>query len=522
MSKLNAKGQGQKKAVSHNGNTKGQVVHTTRDAWLIAATNLLFGKGSYYESFDESLKRLLKSQSDLVAKGDMNFIINGIVNTRKVFKMRTMPVVLTVQLASQLRNQKVSFDRMADLVYSVINRPDEITDMFAYSLSVFGEKRAIPRAILKGLARSFNKFDEYQFAKYNRKGKSVTFSDVIRITHPKPKDEVHAEILDKIMNESRPDDQKSDAGFLKVPYTWETELSKAGDIAKETGMDIEQVKSQVWTELLKSGKMGYMAMIRNARNIEKYCSSDNIKKYWVPVVSDATRVHKSGILPFQVAKAADHINDSRMKSAVYDALEAAFDNVQINNEDVWIILDVSCSMNGGWGWGSSSSTSPIESASLMTTALVRATRNSGRKCKVTAFSNSAKHVDVKADASFETIHRQIKAAVHGGGTNLQSALDKKSSLGFDPTAVFVMSDMQVNGLRSNSVDKHFSPNTMKFAYNFAAYESTPLAVVRGWNQLTGLSERVFDYIEITRNGQSLTKQFADIDYNETLDDNIGK
>jgi 60 kDa SS-A/Ro ribonucleoprotein len=52
-------------------------------------------------------------------------------------------------------------------------------------------------ALKKGLADCFHKFDEYQFAKYNR-GTAIKLRDVMFLCHPKPRDEAQARLFKKI------------------------------------------------------------------------------------------------------------------------------------------------------------------------------------------------------------------------------------------------------------------------------------------------------------------------------------
>ena len=99
-----------------------------------------------------------------------------------------------------------------------------------------------------------------------------------------------------------------------------------------------------------------------------------------------------------------------------------------------------------------------------------------------------------------------------------AALKLKSSLGFEPDTVVIFSDMQVNHLysdygygyksryssRTANVAKLFSPSTVKIAVNLNGYESTPVSEIDGWYQLTGWSDRMFDFIPAVRgNSQSM-------------------
>jgi hypothetical protein len=127
--------------------------------------------------------------------------------------IRTMPIVIVVELAKVLRDKNLQLEGFKDAVTYLIQRADELTDMYAYALTIFGSKAKIPLSIKKGVADAFNKFDKYQLGKYNR-SEGLKFRDLLRIVHPKPTDIVHAELFNKIMTES-----------LEAPYTWETQLS---------------------------------------------------------------------------------------------------------------------------------------------------------------------------------------------------------------------------------------------------------------------------------------------------------
>lgn len=101
----------------------------------------------------------------------------------------------------------------------------------------------------------------------------MKFRDVLRITHPNPKSKEVEELFRKILNDT-----------LEIPYTWETELSSRGDT------------KEVWDELIASGRVGYMSLLRNLRNIIK--SGADITPV-LAVLSDSIQVKKSKQLPFR-------------------------------------------------------------------------------------------------------------------------------------------------------------------------------------------------------------------------------
>jgi hypothetical protein len=119
------------------------------------------------------------------------------------------------------------------------------------------------------------------------------------------------------------------------------------------------------------------------------------------------------------------------------------------------------------------------------------------------FDDHAKLIDLNPADSIFTLYAKIMARNAGGGTNLQSAFDQKKSLGFEPDTVIVISDMEVNQLRSNYDKKLFAPDCVKVAVNLNSANTTPLSEWQGWTQLFGWSERIFSFVRFTRDGDSI-------------------
>lgn len=137
----------------------------------------MFGSSKFYESGDERTKRIRRLIRRNVETGNAEFVAKLAVYTRERMNLRSVPIFLTVTLAQVLREaNNTEFKGMRKLACRVIQRADEITEMFAAAESVFGSendnklfKRQCPRAILKGIGDAFNKFDAYQHKKYLKK-----------------------------------------------------------------------------------------------------------------------------------------------------------------------------------------------------------------------------------------------------------------------------------------------------------------------------------------------------------------
>lgn len=105
---------------------------------------------------------------------------------------------------------------------------------------------------------------------------------------PKAKDERQQEIFNGIVNDNLP-----------VPYTWETELSALGQCTFATEEERRKAFRAKWEELIDSGKLGYMALLRNLRNIlEAEVSADHILTVGKRLSSEKA-VENSRQLPFR-------------------------------------------------------------------------------------------------------------------------------------------------------------------------------------------------------------------------------
>lgn len=159
------------------------------------------------------------------------------IEARAVQKLRHVPLLIAREMA---RNKS---KLVGSLLPQIIQRADEITEFLA--LYFADGRQPLSKQVKKGLAAAFEKFDSYHFAKYNRKT-DVTFKDALRLVHPKPSTVGRSILYGQILNDD-----------LETPYTWETQLSKHGNNA------------QTWNKLIRSGRLGALAYLRNLRNMEQ-------------------------------------------------------------------------------------------------------------------------------------------------------------------------------------------------------------------------------------------------------------
>ena len=240
----------------------------------------------FYESGEDRVRRI----ADLVRKVKPEFVAQLAVYTREQMHLRSVPLLLLVELAQCHHGDSL----VSRAVCRTIQRADEITELLMCYQWRTGKTdlSGLSCQLRKGLAEAFNKFDEYQFAKYDRKDRKVTLRDALILVHPKPKDDQQANIFRKI---------KSDT--LETPVTWETELSAVGQHHFESQEEKDNAKREVWKKLVRSRRLGYMATLRNLRNMLKLGMDKETMQMVCDFIANPEAVRKSKQLPFRFLSA---------------------------------------------------------------------------------------------------------------------------------------------------------------------------------------------------------------------------
>ncbi len=239
---------------------------------------------SFYEKNDNRLIRV----RTLISQCDPLFVARLAVYARHKMYMRSVPLVLVTELAKIHSGD----DLIAKLTEKVIARADEITELLA-CYQLLNERKGLKKLnrlskqLQKGLSAAFNNFDEYQFAKYNRDSQ-IRLRDALFLIHPKAKSASQQLLFDKIAGNS-----------LETPYTWETELSALGQHAFENDQTRAAAFKIKWEELIDSNKLGYMALLRNLRNIVNAGVSYAHVRKICAVLSSPEQVSKAKQFPFR-------------------------------------------------------------------------------------------------------------------------------------------------------------------------------------------------------------------------------
>lgn len=457
---------------------------------------------AFYESGDQRLQRI----KALMAKCDPEFVAKLAVYARTQMHLRSVPLVLSVELAKYASGTNV----VSKTVSNVIQRADEITELLAYYQSAnarTGVKKLnrLSKQVQKGLVASFNKFDEYQFAKYNREA-DVKLRDALFLVHPKAKDEAQQALFNKIA-----------ADALATPYTWETELSAVGRQKFATADEKKRAVAATWEALVASKKLGYMAMMRNLRNILEAGVSAHCIQTVCEYLSNDKAVANSKQLPFRFLSAYRELKNvsSGYTPAVLGALEDAVMHSAKNikgfgyGTSVVIACDVSGSMQQNV---SKNSTVQLFDIGLMLGMLLQS------QCKDVVsgmFGDNWKVINMPSRNVLSNVMEYYRREGEVGyATNGYKVIDDlfHRRVMADKVMLFTDAQMYDSSQTGNSLEnswkryKAIAPNAKLYVFDLAGHGRAPLSMQRNDVYLmAGWSDKIFDILHSLEDaGNALT------------------
>lgn len=234
----------------------------------------------------ESGKTISETIREAAQKVPLSVLSELAVDARSKYNLRHVPLFLTSLLIDRARGTSWG----SDTLEKVIQRADELAEFLAVYAKVNGTtpdklKPILSNQVRKGLARAFSKFNEYEIAKYNR-DYAVKLRDALFLCHARPVNAEQQQLWERLIKNE-----------LATPDTWEVNLSGGGN------------KRETFERLISERKLGYLALLRNLRNMEQAGVNDQL-------VREAILARRGGadrVLPFRfvaAAKAAPRYEDA--------------------------------------------------------------------------------------------------------------------------------------------------------------------------------------------------------------------
>ena len=427
-----------------------------------------FNESKFYGDNSTEMQEVIKR----VVAESPEFIANLAVFARREFNMRSVAHVLIAYLAHEPAGKP--YTRHA--VKGVCLRGDDTTEIMACYLNMFG--KPIPNALKKGISDVMQGFDEYTLAKYKGTGKAVKMRDLLCLCRPTPKNAAQSDLWKRLLEDK-----------LEIPYTWETELSANGNNAG------------TWENLIESGKVGYMALLRNLRNILKVHPS-NVNKV-LDTIQNPEAVKRSRQLPFRFLSAYKELStESFAGSRVFDALEnaaeASIENMPRLSGTTVIAVDTSASM--GCAVSAKSKIRCREIAMLL--GLM-----ANKICDNSIFYTFDTKIKKHSVSHRTGILAAAMNSVHGGCTYMYLPFEQMISDNIKADRIIILSDNQCNDSWRTPVQARAAEYREKTGndiwvhaidlqgYGTQQFHGSKTNIIAGW------SEKVFEFIRLAEMGE---------------------
>ena len=398
MSKFNANKESAVKSKTYEG--ADAYVKDPMADWI----NFLFSsylEDRFYESADEQMNRYIELTNTVGEEYGWELVAKMAMFSRNELGLRSISQLTAAMVNDKNIVQKRAFFR------NFPHRLDDVSEIFG-AVDLLKSKRS--HALVRGAGDYLSSLDDYAFGKYKMSRKEYNLYDLINITH------AHSKSVDKYKK-----------GVLETPDTWETAISAAND---------EEEKSAEWKRLVEEERLGYLALLRNLRNIV----NSDVDQKWIdgqvcPQLTHRAAIRKSLVFPYQIYCAYKNIGirNQSIDRALDQAFAYACENMPELSGKNLVMLDVSGSMDDR-----------ISSKSQLTIKEVGAVYGAAIALSSGAdfikFGTIAKKMKInKLDSVFNVIEKMCDGEDCGYGTNVPKAFELAED-NYD--RIFLISDMQ--------------------------------------------------------------------------------
>lgn len=537
---------------------------------FLRATTMFAGQDSFYEkarSHDErSIELALK-----IAKSDWEWITGFLPWLRASGNIRTMPIMLTAHVVHDALSRgfrPVGMQMtLRKLVASVIGRPDELKEMAQYWTRTFG---TMPKPVKRGIADAASRhLNQRNVLRWDKPG-PMMFADICELTHPKKRllpagtdsepglmveDSVQGHLYQHLItSRHNREGYVPNVRLPEIRARWDLSrmepaarhqlAERALDGDAEAREEIRRAAAGQWEWILpwlgeyKDEKralskrqqwelivpeLGYMALIRNLRNLDESGIRDSLANQLAQRIADPAEVAKSRQLPFRFLSAYLNAPSLRWGNALEQAINHCIPNVPELDGRTLILIDTSGSMLENLGGGPQARgkrATVSRSPSMMTAAavfgLALALKNEG-KVDVWGFADGQFIVDsatLKGTSLLKAVESfTAQAGVVGYGTQIEAAV-RAAYKGQDRVVIFT--DMQTFpagnaqgyysgylGWGTGDITNAIPGNIHAYGFNLAGYAHSAMASGSMYrHELGGLTDHTFRLIPLLEAGVS--------------------
>jgi hypothetical protein len=439
--------------------------------------NSMINGDSNYESESD---RLEKIENSVVQNLDnAEFLAKAMIYARNDGNLRSVTHFLAGVLVENVKGS--SFLKPA--LEKTLIRPDDATEMVALWNS--RNTKSIPNALRKAIKnRLESRWGAYQLKKYYGNG-NVKVSNLINICHPTPKDDEQRTVFKQALEGT-------------LPNIATAQTVNAGSTGDE--------RAENYSMMLKERTLGYMALLKNLKNILEAGVSDETVDDICNLLRNENAVLKSRVLPFRFVQAynivsniqIDKFKSKKILKAIEDGFVLSAGNIGIvqPGEKVALLLDESGSMQG-WGRADDDKTPFAIGKTLMAAMLVGLDKENTIGW---LWADNAREVNI--DKGPMTFIKETKT--YGGGTDLGSAIKGliKTETVVDKIVIFTdMQENQIGGWGGKTFNesmkdyRKINPNVQVLFWNLEGYGGgTPMKLNHNVLEIAGYSDKMLQLV----------------------------
>lgn len=459
---------------------------TPKSDLFLLALGRFFGESSYYEK--DATKRFV----DLVhkvTKSDPEWVQNFLRYLRHDANIRTSAIVGAVEYV------RAGGPNGRTVVRSVISRGDEPAEMLAYFINNYGKR--IPQPIKRGIADSAERlYNERNFARWDSSSAAVRMADVIELTHPRPETDWQSDLF-RYAIEDRHGRATFDGKNLPSLFArsqcrtredWLGELTTGNPTISWENVSSAgggKMTADEWLSCYEH--MGYMAKLRNLRNLDMAGVSVKDKRAIGEALANPEAVAKSRQLPMRFLSAYKAVQNDVWASYLSEALDHSLANVPTVKGKWLVLVDASGSMASPMS--DKSGLSYYDAAIVFAAAFAKV-----NNAVIHTYSNmlSIPYVPSKAKSTLQVVNDLNKRNFWmGGGTSTAPCLRQAYNDG-DFDHVLLLTDEQYNwgGSPSASVPK----SVPLYTFNLAGYRASQSEIDLNRVTVGGLNDSAFTMI----------------------------
>jgi len=494
----------------------------------IAVTGCL--NNTFYASSRDQLDKV----RELANSVDNEFLAKVAIYARKHGFMKDMPALLAAILSAKEKNSNgqryfpVVFNQVCDNSKMIRNFV-QIVRSGETGRKSFGTQ---PKRLI---AKWFNdKPEEVVFR--SSIGNNPTIGDVIKMVHPKPKDERREALFGYLTKrdynaDNLPDIVKAYEAFKKDPAN-----AELPNLSFEMLAGLGLSKKQ-WIEIARKCTWTQARMNLNTFKRHGVLEDKETVRILAERIANPELIERAKAFPYQLMVSYFHAHDmpEKIRKALNEAVEISCNNVPVIEGQVYILPDVSGSMCSpvtgnsgyGYGWGrygSQTVATCVDVAALMASAIKK------RNPEAVIFPFDTR-LHIKPNSFYNKSvleNARALAAFGGGGTYCSLPLEHMNKHNMKGSTVIYVSDNQSwvdttrNGyhayrlkdgtatLTQWNLFKERNPEAKMVCVDIHPYATTQAQSRSDILNVGGFSDRVFDVISIFLNSKNEEDHFINV------------